>query len=860
MSRSSDSHCPTQGAGEDRSDSDELPKGKRHAFQALRTPKPNCLELPPCAQPESDSDKGADFARGEGPQRDDADEPLSKEAFNSAEYLTEQKTPPLCPLNYKSMSAQSEEAAENIARRSQATTRGPVQQDTELGKSVCPMDLFSTPVHTSARAQSTSANEIPQDRESSRSISSSICPTESQQEQLSRNRSNSAESTSPASSALSTPSLHTQEATGIDKLNHLQLTPLATPALSSSDAAEGAKSIATPVSVIPFGMQGIDVAALSLPAQFFAAAAAAAAAQGLPVHMQVQIPMNIALPKLPGQGGGESSPTTLNLSVQVLPRPQPTPAHSSPVHVSEQALKWQPHQIPPLDGAVVAAATAVDPKPTNVSSSDSPERSHAHPLPQQASIQNQPLRSDQACPVDPSRLATIAEAENPKLTARDQSPKGATLIPMLYDPLTNTLYPAGPAAAAAVASITSATSNADAPVLSVGGVSPSISAMSGSQPSQRNSFSLQPKVAVTPPDTTTPVRTQAPPSGDVYDTAGAKLHHDALSPAELDSVHHYHVHPEAASQQFGPSLDQASWEAGSMTCPLCQGQTNSYETHLLVASDHLSSRSLHERQRRQSDGYDSATLQGASVSNTTGHTRPRGAGSLVVLRKPLQKALDIEAAHASTTAGGALSGSHSKGNGSASATDLKSLVSNLFSSTPTPAEVAEDSTIVLRNPVVSTPAIDQHGNPDATAPPAHVLPYHPSKYQREWKPAPLEPIPVKSLPKPEVIDMSRLPPGARLNPPQELWSSNPELNVFTMDEIQRHNTEDSCWLVVKGVVYDVTDFIPYHPGGARAIVKFGGTDAEVHYGFHSGTARKLWSKFEIGRLYGYEGESKCTVV
>jgi hypothetical protein len=39
--------------------------------------------------------------------------------------------------------------------------------------------------------------------------------------------------------------------------------------------------------------------------------------------------------------------------------------------------------------------------------------------------------------------------------------------------------------------------------------------------------------------------------------------------------------------------------------------------------------------------------------------------------------------------------------------------------------------------------------------------------------------------------------------------------------VEQHNTTDDCWIVIKGHVYDVTDFAPMHPGG-RAIYTMGG--------------------------------------
>jgi cytochrome b involved in lipid metabolism len=37
--------------------------------------------------------------------------------------------------------------------------------------------------------------------------------------------------------------------------------------------------------------------------------------------------------------------------------------------------------------------------------------------------------------------------------------------------------------------------------------------------------------------------------------------------------------------------------------------------------------------------------------------------------------------------------------------------------------------------------------------------------------------------------------------------------VVTIEEIKKHSSEKDCWIVVNDVVWDITDFIPSHPGG-----------------------------------------------
>ena len=50
------------------------------------------------------------------------------------------------------------------------------------------------------------------------------------------------------------------------------------------------------------------------------------------------------------------------------------------------------------------------------------------------------------------------------------------------------------------------------------------------------------------------------------------------------------------------------------------------------------------------------------------------------------------------------------------------------------------------------------------------------------------------------------------------------LPVYSSDFVAEHNGEDGTriWMTYGGVVYDVTDFIPNHPGGSEQILKASG--------------------------------------
>ncbi|CAZ84101.1 unnamed protein product [Tuber melanosporum] len=48
-------------------------------------------------------------------------------------------------------------------------------------------------------------------------------------------------------------------------------------------------------------------------------------------------------------------------------------------------------------------------------------------------------------------------------------------------------------------------------------------------------------------------------------------------------------------------------------------------------------------------------------------------------------------------------------------------------------------------------------------------------------------------------------------------------------QVAKHNTSSSCWVIIHNTVYDVTDFLSAHPGGAKAILSLAGQDATEEY-------------------------------
>ena len=44
---------------------------------------------------------------------------------------------------------------------------------------------------------------------------------------------------------------------------------------------------------------------------------------------------------------------------------------------------------------------------------------------------------------------------------------------------------------------------------------------------------------------------------------------------------------------------------------------------------------------------------------------------------------------------------------------------------------------------------------------------------------------------------------------------NANQEFYTLDEVAKHNKEDDCWTIYKGVIYDITEYAKVHPGGKK---------------------------------------------
>ena len=50
-----------------------------------------------------------------------------------------------------------------------------------------------------------------------------------------------------------------------------------------------------------------------------------------------------------------------------------------------------------------------------------------------------------------------------------------------------------------------------------------------------------------------------------------------------------------------------------------------------------------------------------------------------------------------------------------------------------------------------------------------------------------------------------------------------------MEEVNQHNTDTDCWVVIDNKVYDITEFVSEHPGGKQILVNVSGDDVTEYF-------------------------------
>lgn len=97
---------------------------------------------------------------------------------------------------------------------------------------------------------------------------------------------------------------------------------------------------------------------------------------------------------------------------------------------------------------------------------------------------------------------------------------------------------------------------------------------------------------------------------------------------------------------------------------------------------------------------------------------------------------------------------------------------------------------------------------------------------------------------------------------EDSGTSESATKSFSLAEVAKHSTKEDCWIIIQGKVYDVTKFIPKHPGGSLIYVKPGGDVTQLFNSYHPQYVDKMLSKFEVGTVKDTEktvsySEEKC---
>ncbi|MCJ1358623.1 MAG: hypothetical protein MMC33_008623 [Icmadophila ericetorum] len=94
-------------------------------------------------------------------------------------------------------------------------------------------------------------------------------------------------------------------------------------------------------------------------------------------------------------------------------------------------------------------------------------------------------------------------------------------------------------------------------------------------------------------------------------------------------------------------------------------------------------------------------------------------------------------------------------------------------------------------------------------------------------------------------------PG-KVTKPNEVAEFKVPEKEYSMEEVQKHNKKDDLWIVVKGVVLDVTNWLDEHPGGPQALFSHMGRDATEEFEMlhDDEVIPKYAAEIVIGRVKG----------
>lgn len=80
--------------------------------------------------------------------------------------------------------------------------------------------------------------------------------------------------------------------------------------------------------------------------------------------------------------------------------------------------------------------------------------------------------------------------------------------------------------------------------------------------------------------------------------------------------------------------------------------------------------------------------------------------------------------------------------------------------------------------------------------------------------------------------------------------NEPKTRIITLSEVSCHDSPKDCWVIIYDRVYDITNFLDEHPGGADVMLEYAGNDASLSFRGtgHSKMAIKALDRYLVGEL------------
>lgn len=73
--------------------------------------------------------------------------------------------------------------------------------------------------------------------------------------------------------------------------------------------------------------------------------------------------------------------------------------------------------------------------------------------------------------------------------------------------------------------------------------------------------------------------------------------------------------------------------------------------------------------------------------------------------------------------------------------------------------------------------------------------------------------------------------------------------TYNLAEVSKHNNENDCWAIIDGKIYNITGYIPQHPGGPGAIIRSCGKDGTSIFDLkHSPDKKQYLTPYFVANL------------